>query len=195
MPPPVPETVWTDDWLGASTTAFEASVDDPTYTTSFATSVDDTTATTSFATSLTDTTAATGSTTSGTTGVPTTVQIGPGLTESGGVTRPDPCAPKKDCYAQCKDQDTEKLKACREINSQYQEKMKEIGCTGTKCTTPAFHKNCSKTKRKKASKRYWGRNAHLAKRRCGCSGCGCGGCGCRRRSSSCSATCSCTCGD
>lgn len=46
------------------------------------------------------------------------------------------------CYERCKMADKERTRQCRELNRQYEQQMKAIGCEGTRCSTKAQGKTC-----------------------------------------------------
>ena len=66
-----------------------------------------------------------------------------GSTPPAGMT----CKPT-DCYTACRERDLELQKRCKALNDAWVLKMKEIGCTGTKCSMKSIAKTCSKRKTK-----------------------------------------------
>lgn len=47
------------------------------------------------------------------------------------------------CYQKCQAADKEKLKECQRLNKEHEARMKELGCGGTRCTTPSIARSCS----------------------------------------------------
>ena len=70
----------------------------------------------------------------------------------GGATQQMHCVPL-DCCGKCRMADEEQQKRCSELNKQHQERMKTVGCPGTRCKTGKLAKICRKKK---------------APRKCGC---------------------------
>lgn len=78
-----------------------------------------------------------------------------------GTAAPDPAGacgatPKPpDCYAKCNEEAKKKACECKAITKAFVEKMKEAGCTSTRCTTGPLGKTCKKRApaKKKCAKR------------------------------------------
>lgn len=48
-----------------------------------------------------------------------------------------------DCYAQCAKNDQALEAQCKALNAEYEQRMKKLGCSGTKCTSQRLGKVCT----------------------------------------------------
>jgi hypothetical protein len=60
------------------------------------------------------------------------------------------CVKPLDCYQRCQEQDKAKELLCKQMNKDWAEKMKSIGCGTTSCTSASTRKSCSKASTSKA---------------------------------------------